>query len=72
MNNGGNSIITSRDHKTGTDRIFEAYKKLNLNNIDYIINLQGEEPMIDVEDIKVSIAIVKELLRGVVSICEKI
>ena len=44
--------MTENEHQTGTDRIFEAYQKLNLNNIDYIINLQGDEPMIDVEDIK--------------------
>ena len=24
---GGKSILTSKNHKTGTDRIFEAYKK---------------------------------------------
>ena len=49
---GGNCVLTEMDHQTGTDRIFEAYKKLNLNNIDYIVNLQGDEPMIDIEDIK--------------------
>ena len=50
--NGGNCILTERDHKTGTDRIFEAYEKLKLNNVNYIINLQGDEPMINIEDIK--------------------
>ena len=29
--NGGNSILTSQDHQTGTDRIYEGFKKLNLN-----------------------------------------
>ena len=52
VNNGGKSIITSNKHLSGTDRIFEAYKKLKSNNIEYIINLQGDEPMIDIEDIK--------------------
>ena len=51
VNNGGNSIITSRDHKTGTDRIFEAYKKLNISNVDYILNLQGDEPLLDPKDL---------------------
>ena len=50
--NGGNCILTEKDHKTGTDRIFEAYQKLKKNDIDYIINLQGDEPMIDINDIK--------------------
>ncbi len=50
--NGGSCIITEKEHQTGTDRIFEAYQKLKLNNIEYIINLQGDEPMIDINDIK--------------------
>jgi len=50
--NGGKCVLTKKAHQTGTDRIFEAYQKLDLNNVDYIINLQGDEPMIDIEDIK--------------------
>ena len=49
--NGGKSIITSNKHATGTDRIFEAFKKLNIKNIDYILNLQGDEPLLNCEDI---------------------
>ena len=49
---GGKCILTEKDHQTGTDRIFEAYQKLKLKNIDYVINLQGDEPIIDIEDIK--------------------
>ena len=51
INNGGNAILTSNKHNTGTDRIYEAYKKLNLNNIDLIMNLQGDEPAINIQDI---------------------
>ena len=49
--NGGNAILTSRDHKTGTDRIYEALQKINAKDIDLIMNLQGDEPEIDIEDI---------------------
>ncbi len=49
---GGKCVLTNKEHQTGTDRIFEAYQKLKLDNVDYIINLQGDEPMIDTEDIK--------------------
>ena len=49
--NGGNAILTSKNHKTGTDRIYEAYSLLNKKNIDFIINVQGDEPDIDIEDI---------------------
>ena len=49
--NGGKGVITSNKHKTGTDRIFEAYQNLKIKNIDYILNLQGDEPVIDYKDI---------------------
>ena len=49
--NGGRAILTNKNHKTGTDRIYEAYKKLNIKNIDYILNLQGDEPDINKDDI---------------------
>ena len=50
--NGGNFIMTENSHPTGTDRVFEASKKLNLQKNDYIINVQGDEPMISPDDIK--------------------
>jgi 3-deoxy-manno-octulosonate cytidylyltransferase (CMP-KDO synthetase) len=51
LENGGKAILTNKNHKTGTDRIFEAYKKLDIKNIDYILNLQGDEPDINKDDI---------------------
>ena len=51
LKNGGNAVLTNNDHKTGTDRIFEAYKKLDIKNVDYILNLQGDEPDINKDDI---------------------
>ena len=48
--NGGKAILT-RQHKTGTDRIFEAFQKLKVTDTEYVINLQGDEPMIDPNDI---------------------
>ena len=50
--NGGKAIITNNKHKTGSDRIFECFEKLDLKGIDYIINLQGDEPNIDINDLK--------------------
>jgi len=51
LKNGGKAVLTQSDHKTGTDRIFEAYKKLDIKNVDYILNLQGDEPDINKDDI---------------------
>ena len=52
MQNGGQAILTSAKHKTGTDRIFEALEKLNKSDIDLVMNLQGDEPLMDIDDIK--------------------
>ena len=51
--NGGNAILTSKNHKTGTDRIYEAFTMMNRNDIDYIMNVQGDEPDININDIKI-------------------
>ena len=49
--NGFNAILTSNRHKTGTDRIHEALIKTNIRDVDFIMNLQGDEPAIDIQDI---------------------
>ena len=49
--NGGEAVLTSDRHKSGSDRILEGYKKLGIDNVDYILNLQGDEPNIDENDI---------------------
>lgn len=50
--NGGQAILTSNDHKTGTDRIFEALQKLGKSDIELVMNLQGDEPLMNINDIK--------------------
>ena len=50
--NGGQAIITNNYHQTGTDRIYEAFVKLDNPKIDLIMNLQGDEPLINIDDIK--------------------
>jgi len=52
-NNGGNAILTSKNHKTGTDRIYEALNILNREDVYFVMNIQGDEPDIDANDIKV-------------------
>jgi 3-deoxy-manno-octulosonate cytidylyltransferase (CMP-KDO synthetase) len=49
--NGGNAILTSKNHKTGTDRIYEAFQIINSKDVDIILNLQGDEPAINIKDI---------------------
>jgi len=51
VGNGGRAILTSKRHKTGTDRIYEALKKLEIKDLDLIMNLQGDEPEINTGDV---------------------
>ena len=44
--NGGKSILTKTEHPSGSDRVYEAYMKELKNNVDLIINLQGDMPSI--------------------------
>ncbi|MDD2437763.1 MAG: 3-deoxy-manno-octulosonate cytidylyltransferase [Massilibacteroides sp.] len=42
---GGKVVMTSPNHKSGTDRCYEAYLKAG-SDCDIIINIQGDEPFI--------------------------
>ena len=44
--------MTKNHHKTGTDRIYEALQKFDNSKIDLVMNLQGDEPLMNVDDIK--------------------
>ncbi|MFT2011337.1 3-deoxy-manno-octulosonate cytidylyltransferase [Pontibacter sp. 13R65] len=47
---GGNAVMTSSNHQSGTDRCFEAYQ-LQETPFSYVINIQGDEPFIKPEQI---------------------
>lgn len=48
---GGNVVMTSNQHRSGTDRCYEAYIKAG-KGYDVIINIQGDEPFIHPEQIE--------------------
>lgn len=54
---GGNAVLTSKKHKSGTDRIVEAIKGVKC---DIVVNIQGDEPFIEPEVIDSAI---KPLLK---------
>ncbi len=48
---GGNVVITSTEHRSGTDRCREAYDKWGVD-VDVVINIQGDEPFIKAAEIE--------------------
>lgn len=44
---GFEAVMTRADHPTGTDRIAEVAEFLNWPDTDVVVNLQGDEPLID-------------------------
>lgn len=57
---GGEVVMTSPDHVSGTDRCFEALSK-QAEKFDYVINIQGDEPFISPKQID----LLADLLDGV-------
>ena len=66
---GYHVIITSDNCLTGTDRVAEAAKEIDA---DIFINVQGDEPMIDPEDIKNVIKLKKENPSYVINCMSKL
>ena len=55
---GGESILTDIKHQTGTERVLEAYQHYK-DEYDFVINVQGDEPIINEEDINDLICVLK-------------
>ncbi len=54
QNFGGKCVMTSPNHQSGTDRCFEALTQIQAmsnQKIDYVINVQGDEPFIQPDQI---------------------
>jgi len=62
LNFGGNAVMTSKQLINGTERVIEAADKVFEEDDEYdvIINVQGDEPLIDPEDINLLIDIFEE------------
>lgn len=49
VSNGGNAIMSKKEHESGSDRIAEAVEQLD---VDIVINVQGDEPFIDAKPLE--------------------
>ena len=70
---GFKTVLTSTSHNSGTDRINEAVLKMGLKDDEIIINLQGDEPFFETENLSkfkefANIAITKKVISWQVRI----
>jgi 3-deoxy-manno-octulosonate cytidylyltransferase (CMP-KDO synthetase) len=57
---GGKAVMTSKKHKTGTDRIAEAYFQKIRKKYDVVINIQGDEPFLSASQIDLLAGLFRE------------
>ncbi len=56
---GGNVVMTSKNHSTGTNRCIEALDKVNamgIQHFDAVVNIQGDEPLLEPSQLQELIA----------------
>lgn len=71
---GGEAIMTSKNHKSGTDRCGEAMTKLkeDINDYDVVINIQGDEPKVAAEHIKLVVETFNDPATQIATLKKKI
>ena len=68
----GEVILTASNHESGTDRIAEAVDILNIQNDGIVVNIQGDEPFINPEDINLLTACFEKQKTQIATLVKKI
>ncbi|MBP6019993.1 MAG: 3-deoxy-manno-octulosonate cytidylyltransferase [Burkholderiaceae bacterium] len=66
---GFTTLLTRADHPTGTDRLSEAAAQLDLPPDAIVVNVQGDEPLIDPEHINAVAALLAERPQASIATC---
>lgn len=70
---GGQALLTSSAHESGTDRLREAAQILNLPDEHIVVNVQGDEPLVPPAVIdQVAANLARNQAAGIATLCEKI
>lgn len=56
VSQGGNAVMSINEHESGSDRIAEAVANLE---VDVVVNVQGDEPFLDVDSLQKLIQVFK-------------
>jgi 3-deoxy-manno-octulosonate cytidylyltransferase (CMP-KDO synthetase) len=71
LENGGEAVLTDKNHQSGSDRIAEVAARLPENSI--IVNVQGDEPLISPRTIEKAVeAILRDERADISTTCERI
>jgi len=68
---GGSVVMTSSSHESGTDRCAEVLSKTS-GNYDFVINIQGDEPFINPEQINQTSACFNDEKTDIATLIKKI
>ena len=70
---GGRAVMTRTDHRSGSDRIFEALGKIDpAGRTEIVVNLQGDLPTIDPAAIRAAIALLNDPAVDIATIAAEI
>lgn len=71
-NFGAEVCMTSSSHTSGTSRLFEVVSDLNFDDDEVVVNVQGDEPMLNAEVINQVAFNLVDSCMDVATLCEKI
>lgn len=74
---GGKVIMTNEGHQSGTDRIAEATIKLveqgyDIKDLDIIVNVQGDEPMIEPEMVDKVVSVMEDKRADISTLVKRV
>lgn len=70
---GGNVVMTSDQHVSGTDRLEEVAYQLRMKDAEVIVNVQGDEPLIPPRVInQVALNLLNNKSASIATLCESI
>jgi 3-deoxy-manno-octulosonate cytidylyltransferase (CMP-KDO synthetase) len=70
---GGNAVMTRVDHPSGSDRIFEAIRKIDpKKKVKFVVNVQGDLPTVEPATIRAALAPLKDKAVDIATVCAAI
>ena len=69
---GGEAVLTSPEHPSGTDRCFEALSIMGRDRFDAVVNVQGDEPFIEPAQIDELCSALRDAQDGIATLAQEV